>query len=918
MAESCYLRVRSLSGLMALSLVALSGNAFAQSGGERQIEELVVTAKFQRSLQEAIEQKANADTQIEAIGLEDIGVLPAKSIADAIATLPGVAGGRSDDGTISQLSVRGTTDLTLGTLNGREQVTVASTRNVEYALYPPNVMSSVQVYKTQKANLPEGGLAGVINMNTIRPLDMEERSLVFNGQVAWAEVSDALPQTDDNSFQGSILYVDQLTENFGLALSYAHASDVLGRDADVNPFDWRGFSAGFGDAAPDVDMDGEGGDEVVPAGFTMGSSGGEETRDSFFVAMQWEDDAYEVNFDLLYSEREQDFLAHFLNFIGTTGAGGSVTNATFNARDGVDEVASATITIPGTNSTGFGSGGSSQANQLSLREEEVLSTGINVKYSGEDWTATVDLSHSASEEIFDIKNTSTQLAPAGGFGGPTFTLTYNALGPNPTLSAAEDLLDPTIWVPRQYEEVTRGSEDELTALRFDFEYMLDGYGDSFGLTSIEAGARYSEREKVFDVTNNRFTLTVEPDIDPASMTILPLDGSFAYGQFNPRNGPSFLLWDPIAIRDARFTDQNPQVDTTNPILTQNTLLQESGSVEEDTLSLYVQLNFEGEMGVPYTGNFGLRHVDTDSLSPGWTTPDRTTVAATTIVPGHDYSEVLPSLNLSFELTDEQKLRFGYAKVLNRAPLDDLKSSQTIFISGFGANGNSGNPTLDPTVADQYSLSYEWYPSDSSSFVIAAHYSDLDTFIGTEFTTIQVVPFGGGEPVDVELQTVGNGDGGYIRGYELAATTDLSFIDESLAGFGFSANYAFTESDVVPVGAPALGGSTGSQGAALTGLSEDVANVAVWWAGGNIEARIGWDYRSEYIEPTVFGNFQHVDETTLMSLNLSYDFSEDFRVSLFGSNIGDEQRRKYTGGVPDRTEFNAYYGEIYGLSVFYKM
>ena len=69
---------------------------------------------------------------------------------------------------------------------------------------------------------------------------------------------------------------------------------------------------------------------------------------------------------------------------------------------------------------------------------------------------------------------------------------------------------------------------------------------------------------------------------------------------------------------------------------------------------------------------------------------------------------------------------------------------------------------------------------------------------------------------------------------------------------------------------------------------------------------------------MFGNFLHVDETLLTSFQVSYDVNEDLRVGVFGRNVGDEVRRKYTFNIPDRTEFNNYYRTTYGVKVFYQL
>ncbi len=895
--------------LVSGAILGLSIAGYAQDADDvAEIEEIVVTAKFQRSLASAIAQKQLADTQIEAIGLEDIGVLPAVSIADAIATLPGVAGARTDDGNISQLSVRGTTDLAVGLLNGREQVTVASTRNVEYALYPPSVMSSVQIHKTPMASLPEGGLSGTINMNTIRPLDFDERSTTVNAELSsYALAGDVLGGNDAGG-QGSLTYIDQISDGFGVALAASYASELLGRDGDVTPFDWQPFAGGFGMAA-DVDGDSVFGEAVVPAGFNIAAAGGVEERTSVFAALQWSTDSVDINFDLLTSNRKQDFENYGVNFIGLTGRSWALADPQINVRDGFttadgvpfEEYHQATITVPGTNASGFGSGGSSSYAQETIIDQDILSTGLNVSMHGDDWTVEGDLSHSSAENVFDGVWATAHHAPTGGFGGPVFTLTYSALGNTPTLSVAEDMENPSIWVPRQFEYNDFAHDDGQTALRLEADRELN---DS-GLTGFSFGARFVQREKVYERINNRFNSAYVPD-DPN----LVLDSSFVRGILTPDNGPAFIAWD-VAQIQSRFTGMMPQSDAALPApLARNTQLAESGSVEEDSFSAFAQLDFDGVWGnVPVSGNLGLRYVSTDLVAPGWTTPQRDLVPATPIRPGNSYDEALPSVNLAFDIADDQRLRAGISRVLNRAPLDDMRSSEQIFISGFGANGNAGNPMLEPTVANQVSLSWEWYPADATSFVIAAYNLDLESFIGTEFIVREVIDVGN-NPVDVTFQSTGNGDGGYVRGVEFAANTTFGFVSPSLDGLGTSFNYAVTDSDVLPV-------APGGQGVALTGLSEDVWNLALWWVGGNVEARIGWDYRSAYVEPNVFGNFLHVDDTLLTSFQISYDFSEDFRIGLFGRNVGDEVRRKYTFNIPERTEFNNFYRETYGLKLFYQ-
>ena len=128
--------------------------------------------------------------------------------------------------------------------------------------------------------------------------------------------------------------------------------------SDVTPFDWNAFSGGFG-APADVDGDGIEGEEFVPTGFNLAAVGGDDTRTSVFGALQWKTDSVDVNFDILASSLETDFNEHGMNYIGLTGASGTLVDPVVTQREVegtvIDEYGEATITIPGTNASGFGS-----------------------------------------------------------------------------------------------------------------------------------------------------------------------------------------------------------------------------------------------------------------------------------------------------------------------------------------------------------------------------------------------------------------------------------------------------------------------------------------------------------------------------------------------------------------------------------
>lgn len=167
---------RFTTAALLLTLGTSSSLSLAQTSNE-QVEEIVITGKFLRSLQSAMEQKRNATSMIEAIAAEDIGQLPDVSISDSLNRLPGLAQDR-DRGNGSQISIRGMGGLLgLTTLNGREVATVEEDRNVRYDQFPSELINAAQVYKTPQAHLPEGGLSGTVNLETIKPLEFDSRRM---------------------------------------------------------------------------------------------------------------------------------------------------------------------------------------------------------------------------------------------------------------------------------------------------------------------------------------------------------------------------------------------------------------------------------------------------------------------------------------------------------------------------------------------------------------------------------------------------------------------------------------------------------------------------------------------------------------------------------------------------------------------
>ena len=144
---------------------AFSQNAAAERSGN--LEEVVVTG-VRESLQNALEIKRASLQVVDSIVAEDVGKLPDNNVADALARVTGIQI-RRDSGEANTVLIRGLPNIST-LLNGREVFTTRD-RFIRLADIPATMLQRVDVYKTNSADLIEGGIAGTIDVRTRHPFD---------------------------------------------------------------------------------------------------------------------------------------------------------------------------------------------------------------------------------------------------------------------------------------------------------------------------------------------------------------------------------------------------------------------------------------------------------------------------------------------------------------------------------------------------------------------------------------------------------------------------------------------------------------------------------------------------------------------------------------------------------------------------
>ncbi|WP_260600043.1 TonB-dependent receptor [Sphingomonas endolithica] len=147
---------------------------------------MVVTG-VRKALETAARKKRNADTVVDSITATDIGAFPDKSVAEALQRVPGVTVIRSaakDDvmhysAEPSGVVIRGLQQVR-SEFNGRDTFSATSGYGLSWSDISPELMSGVDTYKNQTAEMIEGGIAGTVNLRTRLPFDQAGQVATFN------------------------------------------------------------------------------------------------------------------------------------------------------------------------------------------------------------------------------------------------------------------------------------------------------------------------------------------------------------------------------------------------------------------------------------------------------------------------------------------------------------------------------------------------------------------------------------------------------------------------------------------------------------------------------------------------------------------------------------------------------------------
>jgi iron complex outermembrane receptor protein len=852
-----------LGSVAAVAMMGFAVTANAQDAGAEP-EEVLVTG-IRGALKNAVDIKRNSTAIVDAVSAEDVGKFPDSDVGESLGRIPGVTVGRAF-GQGASVSIRGAApQMTLTQLNGQN---VASTgwydqqaidRSFNYSLLPSQLIGGIDVYKSSRADLNEGGTGGTVIVKTRKPLDMEANSVYVGAKARTGTIS------DDVSPELSGLYSwKNDSDTFGVLVAGATEEfDYVRRGTEA---DYRWW------------------DDVSPTTFIQ-----ERERTALDLTAQWAP-TDQLTFGL--HALSLDLKANNTNtstylFTGLDKSAANYTCSETNAA-GVCVKSETKKPVRGNLTAGWASGalGTETFNQTWGRVASMNSETVDfdAEYAGDEFKVTARAGNTKAEGGTDLTTNFSHFASLGDYNMALWAGSIDATGKqikiNPTSDLNMTLANYRDKAAAEAWAVKRGpNSDEETYAQVDFEFDLD----LGAIKSFKTGVRTTDHD-------------VEKSSDQAVIGKQTLNDTskFYSGTFEV-GSHGFKAPKPVlgAMIDATLADITGWKQ------------ERAGyaGLNEQNDALYGMFTFEADA---VKGDFGLRYVSTDVTGKSYAI-DGTPLAAGDLSQNafysneksstkENYDDVLPSVNVSFDLTDDLVLRTSASQTLSRANYNDMFTAASQAGYQDTVKGNErltiGNIGLKPMKASQADVSFEYYYGDGNMLSATYFVKSINNFVTTEIQVNQSVGLVSPDTgLDSwEVNTLKNAGGGEIDGIEL----QLNHAFDN--GFGIVANYTYANAN-----APME--SYADRIGMFTESSKDSLNLVGYWENDVYSARAAYNWRSEYMirETGYYGNRMH-DAYGSLDLSLGWNITDSLSLTFEAANLLKEDDIQYGAAEAYTTKY----------------
>jgi TonB-dependent receptor len=913
------------------------------TGGAQDQDQIIVTG-IRASLTSARNIKRNADQIVDSITAQDIGALPDRSVSEALQRIPGITLQRTNENRDpARLAAEGGGVFIRGLswvrseTNGRDIFSANNGRGLSFEDVSPDLLAGVDVYKNPSAEMIEGGVGGIVNLRTRKPFDADGQLLAVSGDYNYADMR------EKGYWSGSALYSNRWDVGIGeVGILLSGSINNIGNRTDSIQLGTYTVRANAGAPAGFQNI-------LVPSSLGWRRIDWEQKRTSFNGSVQLRPDPdMTFTFEAFVSSADPKDIEH---------AEGVYQLPDYDSSYQLGEDG---VLVAGT----YRNANMDLDTRYGESHKVTRDFSINWNWTpGDRWSISADVQriHSTSDVLSFTAFTEFGVAGADianpGFDPRRPNISFDLGGNSPSVTVAENgaslAAANNYWWAAAMDHLEDNSAGEW-AERLDVEYKFDD--DSF-LRSFRAGVRATDKQAVTRQTGYNWGLLSmqfwgngggapvyinQPGSPPNSGLPNQVE-QFDYDDFfrgsiavpgvgwfpsvelmtnGTANAYSYLRstetsgWGWTPLTEESYQNANPGTDN---------VLGGIATQREKTLAGYGMLRFGAGA---LDGNVGVRVVRTRNEAVGYLSIGTITSACTAApnAPGcagltqvlafsnngaggrlsnatyeNSYTDVLPTLNLRYKVTDELQLRFAAGRAMVRPNFSQLRpyaslsftlnqAGTALLAQPLGLTGQAGNPYLKPTKSTQFDFSAEYYFGRSNSLTFAAFYKDIRDYIITgnsdeSFTS-------NGQTLTFNVARAVNGERGKIKGFELAYTQFFDMLPGALGGLGFQGNLTFVDSTGganQPVNTldPNQTGNADDTTLPLEGMSKWSYNLAAIYEKYGVSARLAYNWRSEYLLTTSAANLNAPvwsEDYGQLDGSILVNITKNVKIGVQGTNL----------------------------------
>ena len=795
--------------------------------GELVLEEVLVIGQA-AAMAAAINQQRAADNIKSVIDSDTMGQFPDQNVAEALRRLSGISV-ENDQGEGRYVVIRGMNpDLNATSINGVRAASAEDRRALQLDVIPSDVLEGIEVQKSLTPNMDGDAIGGSVNVKTLSAFS--RKGLFAKGRVEGGY--NDLREAWSPKVSAAASNIWELADNKRLGVAGALSWQDRKLSADNNEADdWE---------------EADNGQQFV------------EEFETRYYNINRERIGAVLNIDYDYSLNTTLYMRSLYSKFEDTEQRYSQTYGDLELL--TDDSISATRTDYGLTEIEMGT-----KDRVQTAETLSLSFGSDSQF--DDWAINTMLGYSYGEEkdpsLVESAWKAEYETGSDGIADDTPVLSFD------TSKAERPIVESDYFGmlrdPGRYEldEITSESnkiEDTQWSGQLDFTRH-------FELFELQFGVKARLREK----SSDEEVLVYEGD----DITMASFDdpgASSDYGFPNvlqPAPSTSAVRGILAGSTGLEFADIDSIIDSAV----------NDWVVDEDIYAGYGMVKYVTDKLV-FVGGVRVERTDFDSsgnfveLIEG---EDDDTVDITRLSSSRSYTDVLPSLNLRYNLTDNIVGRAAVSKSLIRPLFEDVASRVEVD----DGEAEIGNPDLDPYSSWNYDLSLEYYPSQLSVLSVGVFYKELQDFI--YYRTFDDYEFGG--RLYDEATIAQNGDDADILGVEFNYQQHLSFLPEPFDGLLVSVNYTYVDSDA----------KLDDRSIPMPKQSDNLAGFVIGYEKNGLDLRLAMKYRDKYLDEIEGeGEDRYTRDHTQWDFTAKYSVNENWLVYGEVANLNDESEYYYSG------------------------